>query len=50
MTSFPTFASGPAPVDDEILSARAYLSRVAEPASLALWEFVADCARSRRRT
>jgi DNA processing protein len=29
-------------VDDEILRARAYLSRVAEPASLTLWNFVTE--------
>ena len=29
-----------AAIDDDIVLARAYLSRVAEPASLALWEFV----------
>jgi DNA processing protein len=29
-------------VDEEVLLARAYLSRVAEPASLALWDFVSD--------
>jgi DNA processing protein len=29
-------------VDDEVVIARAYLSRVAEPASLALWSFVGE--------
>ena len=31
---------GPAPVDEAVLRARAYLSRVAEPANVAMWEWV----------
>lgn len=31
-----------APVNDDVLLARAYLSRVGEPASVAVWQFVTD--------
>jgi hypothetical protein len=43
----PIASTLPAEIDDEILHARAYLSRVAEPASLALWRFVTEWGPSR---